>query len=136
MKNKIEYITLYHYTDKKISGKLTPRYFGDNLYTSGDCRVSPFKRLFFYDIPKPEAVLHGSRFLYTCRIAKNKIYDLIQDKSGYLKKNIPHTDTFNFTAIFKSLKNRGFKGIKYNIGGTYNVICLFCNITPLKIEVF
>ena len=130
MKNKN--ILLYHYTNIKISGTLTPRYFGENSYTSGDLRTSSVKRLFFYTEPKPEYLLAGSRFLYTCRIDEKKIYNLIEDKKQYLKNQNPNADTFNFTLLLNKIK-KNYSGVKYNLG-TYNVIILFKAVKPFKCE--
>ena len=124
MKNKIDYITLYHYTDEKISGKLTPRYFGNNYFTQNDVTACNVKRLFFYDTPKPEALLCGSRFLYICRIEAKKIYNITKDEAEYLKR---------FNSLYEAVNaiKKDYSGVLYTIGGR-NIINLFYAIKPDK----
>ena len=125
MKTK-KYITLYHYTNEKISGRLTPRYFGNNSYTQNDVNACNVRRIFFYTVPKPEALLAGSRFLYTCRILKNQLYNITIDPAGYIKR---YNSLYQAINVIKSR----YKGIIYRIGD-YNIINIFYAINSNKIE--
>lgn len=124
MKTK-NYITLYHYSDKKISGKLMPRYFGDNPYTFNDLKSCSIKRLFFYLERNPEISLSACQFLYTCRIDKSCLYDLKSDVKGYIKRY--NTITEILSAIIKD----NYRGIIYSLG-SYDVACLFKSIIPTR----
>ena len=68
---------LYHYSNinLKHNEALTPDNFGNNYFTQNDVNACNVKRLFFYTEAKPEALLAGSRFLYTCRIEASRIYN-------------------------------------------------------------
>ena len=127
MKTK-KYLTLYHYSDVKIDGKISPRYFGENTYTNNDIKASIIKRLFFYTAKNPENLLKNCRFLYTCKIDETKIYDLKADKSGIIKKH------GNITEILNAIIKQGFDGVIYSINGTYNIVNLFKSILPFKAE--
>ena len=124
MKNKN--ILLYHYTNKKISGNLKPRYFGENAYTQNDVTACNVRRLFFYIVPKPEYLLAGSRFLYTCRIDEAKIYNLTQDEAGYLKR---------FNSLYEAINaiKKDFSGVRYTLGNN-EIINVFKAVKPFKCE--
>lgn len=126
MKTK-KYITLYHYTNKKISGVLSPAYFGDNYFTANDKNICNIKRLFFYDVKKAESLLSNSRYIYHCKIDKSKIYDLRADKSGYIKRYD------NISVLLNAIIDKKFNGVIYSIGN-YNIVCLFKSIKPLTVE--
>jgi hypothetical protein len=124
MKNKN--ILLYHYTNEKISGTLTPRYFGNNSYTQNDVNACKVKRLFFYAVPKPEILLSGRRFLYTCRIAENKLYNITKDEAGYLKRYI---------SLYEAVRHiaKKYSGVRYTLGNN-EIINTFKAVKPFKIE--
>ena len=125
IKNK-KYIILYHYTNEKISGRLTPRYFGENSYTQNDVTACNIRRIFFYTVPKPEFLLAGSRFLYTCRIDEAKIYNITIDKAGYLKRYISLYEAVN--AIKKD-----YSGVRYTLGNN-EIVNTFKAVKPFKCE--
>ena len=127
IKNK-KYITLYHYTDIKISGNLTPRYFGNNSYTQNDVNACKIKRLFFYTVPKPEFLLAGSRFLYTCRIPEAKIYNITIDKAGYLKR---------FNSLYEAVNaiKKDYSGVRYTLGNN-EIVNTFKAVKPFKCEAY
>lgn len=126
MKTK-NYITLYHYTNEKISGRLTPRYFGNNSYTQNDVNACNVRRIFFYTVPKPEALLAGSRFLYTCRIPEAKIYNITIDKAGYLKR---------FNSLYEAVNaiKKDYSGVRYTLGNN-EIVNTFKAVKPFKCEV-
>jgi len=128
MKNKN--ILLYHYSNisLKRNEKLTPDNFGNNYFTQNDVNACNVKRLFFYDTPKPEALLYGSRYLYTCRIQAKKLYNITEDKAGYLRR---------FNSLYEAVNaiKKDYSGVLYTIGGR-NIINLFYAIKPDKKEDF
>ena len=123
---KTDYITLYHYSNNKINGKLLPDFFGNNSFTDNDIKSCNVKRIFFYDKKNPEYLLSSCSFLYTCRIKKSKIYNLTQDKAGYLKR---------YNSIYQAVKviKKYYQGIIYRIGD-YNIINVFYGIKSNSIE--
>lgn len=123
---KIDYITLYHYSNEKINGKLLPRFFGNNSFTDNDKKSCNVKRIFFYDKKKPEALLSNCSFLYTCRILKNQLYNITKDKAGYFKR---------YNSLFQAVQaiKKNYQGIIYRIGD-YNIINVFYAINSKKIQ--
>jgi len=121
----MKYITLYHYSNKDIQGKLKVSCFGDNYYTLNDTQASSVKRLFFYDKPKCEHLLQGCNYLYICKVKKADIYNITQDKKRLYQGNI--------TELLRKVKRLKYRGVSYNIG--YNVISLLYDIPIYKKEV-
>jgi hypothetical protein len=119
------YITLYHYSNSDFDGRLSPCHFAENAFTFNDLKASSVKRVFFYDTPNPEALLKGSRFLYIASVEASAVYDLRQDKGGYIKRYE------SITEILKAIISAGHKGIIYSIGH-YNIICLFSSVKILQ----
>ena len=123
---KNDYITLYHYSNNKINGKLLPDFFGYNSYTDNDIKSCNIKRIFFYDKKNPEYLLSSYSFLYTCRILKNQLYNITIDPAGYIKR---YNSLYQAINVIKSR----YKGIIYRIGD-YNIINAFYAINSNKIE--
>lgn len=112
-----EYITLYHYSDKYINDKISPKHFGDNYYTLNDSKASSVERAFYYLEQKPERLLAGCQYLYTVKVKASRLYDLRTDPAGYIKKYD------NITILLNAIKAKGYIGAIYNVG--YNVAILF-----------
>jgi len=123
---KSNYLTLYHYSNNKIKGKLLPDFFGNNSYTDNDIKSCNIKRIFFYDKKNPEYLLSNCSFLYTCRILKNQLYNITIDPAGYIKR---YNSLYQAINVIKSR----YKGIIYRIGD-YNIINIFYAINSNKIE--
>jgi hypothetical protein len=123
---KTDYITLYHYSNNKINGKLLPDFFGNNSYTDNDIKSCNVKRIFFYDKKNPEYLLSSCNFLYTCRILKNQLYNITIDPAGFLKK---------YNSLYQAVKiiKKHYQGIIYHIGD-YNIINVFYGIKSNSIE--
>jgi len=123
---KNDYITLYHYSNNKINGKLLPDFFGNNSYTDNDIKSCNVKRIFFYDKKNPEYLLSNCSFLYTCRILKNQLYNITIDPAGYIKR---------YNSLFQAINviKKHYQGIIYRIGD-YNIINVFYAINSNKIE--
>jgi hypothetical protein len=119
---------LYHYSNisLKHNEALTPDNFGNNYFTQNDVNACNVKRIFFYTVPKPEALLCGSRYLYTCKIDASKIYNITEDKAGYLKR---------YTGLYEAVRNisKKYIGISYIIGKN-EIVNLFKSIVPDKKE--
>lgn len=112
-------IKLYHYSNKNIDKKLSVNFYGLNYFTKNDCAITTVKRLFFYTAPEPERLLHGARFLYIAEIDGKNLYNLTEDKKGFLKLA---KDIDGALRIIK----KHYKGIIYNTGR--DVINLFNGI--------
>jgi hypothetical protein len=116
-------IKLYHYSDKDIIKKLSVNYYGLNYFTKNDCAITTVKRLFFYGKPEPERLLNGARFLYIAEIDEKKLYNLTEDKKGFLKR------ARNIDGALRIFKKH-YKGIIYNTGR--EIINLFNGINYKK----
>jgi len=117
MDNKIK---LYHYSDKDIKDKIKVEYYGHNYFTANDKNITDIKRAFYYTEARPEALLRGSKFLYITEIDQSKIYDLRNDKAGYIKR------FDNITDILSYIISIGYIGVIYNIG--YDIVNLFYDV--------
>jgi hypothetical protein len=115
-------ITLYHYSNKDISGYIKPDFFGENSYTSASKNLSGYKRSYFYaDDKSKEYFFNSSKFLYTAEIKQQKIYNLETDILKCL-------GNFNSISDFISyLMNKGYSGFK-NFNGKQEVICIFKSV--------
>ena len=112
---------LYHFTDKLIKDKIKTSYFAENAYTARDKDVSRVKRAFFFTTCKPpEYRFYNCRYKHIINIDKKNIYNLIKDKSGYIKK---------YKTIDKILKaiKKDYIACIYNVG--YDVIISFKDIS-------
>lgn len=110
-------LTLYHYSDKDIQGRLSPCYFGNNCYTANSQRISTVKRLYFYiDKQSQEPCFKGAKFCYIAEIDGDLLYDLRSD-------NLNLAEELQGKDIFKEAKRRGFKGLIGNNG--FDCVCLF-----------
>ena len=115
-------IKLYHFTDKKLDTVSIGK-FGDNYFTLNDKKASSVKRSFFYTVNKPiEYRFKGCRYIYICKVDKNKIYDITKDKKQLYQGDI--------SKLLGKVKRRGYIGVKYNIG--YEVISLLYDIPIYK----
>lgn len=124
-----KYIDLYHYSNKNITGKLSPDFFGDNSYTAVSNRLSPVKRLYFYIDPKDvEISLKSCRYIYKSKIAINKLYNIIDDK---LSLGI---GDLSFNEILRKVKALKYSGIYGNVNGKYKIVFLFNSIKAEKIR--
>ena len=112
---------LYHFTDKFIKDKIKTSYFAENTYTTRDKNVSRVKRTFFFTTSKaPEYRFHNCRYKYTIKIASKNIYNLIEDKGGYIKKYK------TIDKILKTIKKK-YSACIYNVN--YDVIISFKDIS-------
>ena len=118
-------VTLYHYSNRDIK-VIKPLYFGDNLYTFNDVKVSKIKRSFFYLENKPiEYIFKNAKYLYKVIIDKKSLYDLRNDKDNLKVK---------YNGDIKGLLSyckRYYKGIIYNVG--FDIASLFYSIKAKKL---
>ncbi len=117
-------LKLYHYSNKNFKGFIKPGYYGENNYTRNDKNITGLKRAFYYIRPgEVEYLLRSSNYLYITEVKPGDIYDLTEDKMGYLIKSRGDID--------KALRiiKRKYKGVIYNLG--YKVVNLFY---PAKIK--
>ena len=117
---------LYHYSNTDIKDKLKISYYGYNYYTNNDKNITNVKRLFFYTRPEPEALLRGSKFLYSLDYPDFRIYNITKDLRGYLLHN----------SIDKALQRikQCYNGVIYTIGN-YDIVNLFYDVKFTKKEV-
>jgi hypothetical protein len=117
-------IRLYHYSDKDFKGYIEPGFLGNNTYTRNDKNISGLSRAFYYtEAGAVEYLLKGSKYLYITEVEPGRIYNITEDKKGYLKLYKGDID-LSLRAI-----KRNYKGVIYKIG--YNVVNLFY---PAKIK--
>lgn len=108
---------LYHYTDVKIKDKIKVKYFGSNIYTFNDYKISNIKRAFYFTGKTiPEYRFKNCRYRYIINIKRGKIYNLKRDKRGYKRR---YKDIDKLLWAIK----RQYKGVLYNVG--YDIVCLF-----------
>ena len=111
---------LYHFTDKKLK-VIDPEYYLANSYTPR----GKVKRSFHFTTPDPpEWRFKGCQYCYEVKVDIAILYDLREDKDGL---------TFKFRDIEKLLIHikENYKGILYS-QGSYDVVCLFYNISILR----
>jgi hypothetical protein len=112
-------IRLYHFSSKNFKGFIEPGYYGENNYTRNDKNITELKRAFYYIGPgEVEYLLSGSNYLYITEVKPGDIYDLTEDKKGYLKQSRGNID--------KALRliKRNYRGVIYSLGN-YKVVNLF-----------
>jgi len=103
-------IKLYHLSNKDIKGRISIKFFNDNLYTFNDYKISKVKRAFYYlDLKNIEYRFKNCVYLYVIEIDKKKIYNLNTDDLKLKNK----FNTINDLLIY--LKNN-FLGAYYSIG--------------------
>jgi len=111
-------IILYHYSDKDFKNFINPSYYGHNYFTHNDCQITTIKRAFYYTDPKrAEYLLQGSKYLYITEIKSKDIYNITEDKQGYLKRCNGDIDL-----ALRKIK-RNYRGVIYNVG--YDIVNLF-----------
>jgi hypothetical protein len=114
----IKTLKLYHYSNKNFKGFIKPGYIGENTYTRNDSNISGLARAFYYTRPGAvEYLLKGSKYLYITEVKPGDIYDLTEDKRGYLIKSRGDIDK-----VLRIIK-RNYKGVIYSVG--YKVVNLF-----------
>lgn len=117
-------IKIYHYSNKKIKGKIKTRFFGNNPFTLKEKTVSSIKRSFFYTVKNPqEYLLKNSLYEYICKVKKSSIYDITKDKKRLYRGNI--------SKLLNKVKKLNYKGVKYTLGG-YEVVSLLYDILYYK----
>jgi len=110
---------LYHYSNKDFKGYIEPGYFGENTYTRNDSNISGLARAFYYTEAEPaEYLLRGSKYLYITEVEPGRIYNITEDKRGYIQQGRGDID--------KALRliKRNYKGVIYSLG-SYKVVNLF-----------
>lgn len=118
---------LYHFSDYNIKDKISVDYYGLNSYTNNDLKATNIKRTFFYLEAIPlEHRFNGCKYRYVIEVNNNKLYDLKQDKKGFIKKYKTITD------ILKAIKKE-YIGVIYNSG--IDIVNLFYDVTIKQQEV-
>jgi len=109
---------IYHFTDKDIK-KVEVSYFGDNLHTFNDTKVSKIPRSFFYLTPEAKEYRFKNKKCYITEVNENDIYDLAEDKKRYAR------GFSNIDDLLTYLKKH-YKGIIYKVG--FKMCVLFDDI--------
>jgi len=99
---------IYHFTDKDID-TVEVKYFGNNLHTLNDTKVSKIERSFFYLEPKAKEYRFKNKKCYVANIDEKDLYNLTEDKR-YITRGFRDIDS-----LLEYLKKH-YKGIIYNTG--------------------
>ena len=119
-------IKLYHYSQADIKEKIKVKFYGLNYFTSNDKNLTDIKRAFYYTKPEPEHLLKGNKFLYIVDYPNFRLYDISQDKRGYLKDK-------TIDQALRQIKQK-YNGVIYRIGN-YEIVNLFYDTRYTKKEI-
>ena len=123
-KNKMDNITLYHYSNLNFKGYIKPDFFGLNFYSGYSKKLSGIKRSYFYlNKYNQEYYFNGAKYCYIAGINRKKLYNLIDDKKNIVKNLKSGQD------IYKEVKKIGYSGLIGSNG--LSCIVLFY---PVKIK--